>query len=311
MKKTIVLTAIVLIFVLASSVRGADASYKSWRNSLKAAEQARYRRDFDGMRQILEASAPTAQQLGPLSSAENSIWLAIAYSQLSRDADALKVYNAELDRIGPNPTAIKVQFIRGFLLTQRSELYFRLREYDKALASANDGKAALEQAVGKFDPSLYEAHRTVGRIYALRNDMAKAEEAMRMAVRLAETRQGRREQYGLLGDAANTVTYLTGPLEARVTVAASDLGELYAAEGKFQDAEEAYKKALEHAEAVYSSDNVMRAIPLLGLAEVEYHLNHTKSFEKHTQQLFEIISKNPGYESAYVKPLWLKFKLET
>src|ERR1041385_1758450 len=207
MKKTIVLTAIVLIFALASSVLGADASYKSWRNSLKAAEQARYRRDFDGMRQILEASAPTAQQLGPLSSAENSIWLAIAYSQLSRDADALKVYNAELDRIGPNPTAIKVQFIRGFLLTQRSELYFRLREYDKALASANDGKAALEQAVGKFDPSLYEAHRTVGRIYALRNDMAKAEEAMRMAVRLAETRQGRREQYGLLGDAANTVTY--------------------------------------------------------------------------------------------------------
>src|SRR3954468_14064057 len=194
MKKAIVFTAIVLNFALIGSpLRAADASYKNWRNSLKAAEQARYRRDFASMREILEASAPVAQQLGPLSSAENAMWLALAYAQLNRDADALKVYNAELERIGPKPTATKVQFIRGFLLTQRSRLYFRLGEYDNALASANDGKAALEMAAGKFHPSLYEAHRTVGLIYALRNNLEKAEESMRMAVRLAETRPPRNE----------------------------------------------------------------------------------------------------------------------
>jgi tetratricopeptide (TPR) repeat protein len=129
-------------------------------------------------------------------------------------------------------------------------------------------------------------------------------------LRLAETRQTGRE-VDLLGPAADTVVYLTGPLPARVTIAGSDLGQLLAAEGKFEEAEGAYKKALEYAESAYSSDNIMRAIPLRGLAEVEYRLNHTKPFEKHTQQLFEIISKNPGYESAYVKPLWLKFKLES
>src|SRR6185295_4081124 len=131
--------AAIILAILASagaSSCAADASYKQWRTSLKAAEQARYRRDFDSMRQILEASAPVAQQLGPLSSAENAIWLAIAYSQLNMQTEALNVYNAELERIGPKPTALKVQFIRGMLLTQRSDLYFRLREFDKALDSA-------------------------------------------------------------------------------------------------------------------------------------------------------------------------------
>src|SRR5829696_4428450 len=117
----------VLIFIVCAlwtaPTHAADASYKNWRNSLKAAEQARYKRDFEGMRQILEKSAPVAQQLGPLSSAENAIWLAIAYMQLNLDDEALKTYNAELERIGSNPTALKVQIIRGLLLTQRSLLF--------------------------------------------------------------------------------------------------------------------------------------------------------------------------------------------
>ena len=69
----------------------ADASYKHWRGSLKAAEQARLKRDFETMRQILEASAPEAQQLGPLSSAQNSFWLTVAYMQLHMDHEALQI----------------------------------------------------------------------------------------------------------------------------------------------------------------------------------------------------------------------------
>jgi tetratricopeptide (TPR) repeat protein len=229
--------------------------------------------------------------------------------QLNRDDEALKIYNAELDRIGPNPTALKVQIIRGLLLTQRSLLFFRLSEYDKAMASANEGKASLESTAGQFHPMLYEAHRTIGRIHALKNNIPEAEKSMRFALRLAETRITQHD-VELLGAAHETVVYLTGPLPARITVAATDLGQLLAAEGKFDEAEQAFKKALENAESVYAKDNVMRAIPLRGLAEVEYRLNHTKQFEKHTQQLFDIISKNPGYDSAYVQPLWLKFKYD-
>ena len=82
MNKSFVAVAILAIFaVFSASSRGADASYKHWRGSLKAAEQARLKRDFDTMRQILEASAPEAQQLGSLSSAQNAFWLAIAYMQ--------------------------------------------------------------------------------------------------------------------------------------------------------------------------------------------------------------------------------------
>jgi tetratricopeptide (TPR) repeat protein len=310
MNKRYLMTVVLVIFAfIAAPLRGADASYKHWRNSLKAAEQARYKRDFESMRKILEESASEAQQFGPLSSAENSFWLAIAYLQSNMDAEALKTYDSELQRIGPNPTALKVQIIRGLLLTQRGLLYFRLGEYDNAMASANEGKAVLESAAGKFHPMLYEAHRTIGRIYALKNNVPEAEKSMRTALRLAETRATAGDA-DMLGAAQETIVFLTGPLPARVTLAATDLGRLLVAEGKFQEAEESFKKALENAESVYAKDNVMRAIPLQGLAEVEYQLNHTKQFEKYTTQLFEIVSKNPGYEMAYVKPLWLKFKTE-
>ena len=54
MKRFIFLHAIVVILaVVATSLKAADASYKDWRNSLKAADQARYSRDFDSMRKIL------------------------------------------------------------------------------------------------------------------------------------------------------------------------------------------------------------------------------------------------------------------
>lgn len=310
MNKSFVAAAILAIFaVFSASSRGADASYKHWRGSLKAAEQARLKRDFDTMRQILEASAPEAQQLGSLSSAQNAFWLAIAYMQLHMDREALETYNKELERIGPKPTATKLQIIRGVFLTQRGLLYFRVHEYDKALASATDGKAVLEDAAGKYHPELYEAHRIIGSIHAMRRDYQRAEESMRMALKLAESRQTS-TQLEWSGAEQETVVYVSEPQPARVTLAASELGRVLAVEGKFEEAEGAFKKALKSAEAAYPKESVMREIPLRGLAEVEFRLNHTKDFEKYTQQLYDIISKNPGYELSAVAPLWLKFKSE-
>src|SRR5690348_10383871 len=100
MNKSFIAAATLAIFALmAAPMRAADASYKHWRSSLKAAEQARLKRDFDTMRQILEGSAAEAQQLGPLSSAQNAVWLTVAYMQLHMDHEALQTFDKEIERI--------------------------------------------------------------------------------------------------------------------------------------------------------------------------------------------------------------------
>ena len=307
---TRILIATILIALLSANFsRGADASYKHWRQSLKAAEQARYKRDFDTMRQILEGSAAEAQKIGSLSSAENAYWLAFAYTQLGMVQEAIQLYDTELERIGPKPKAIKLQVIRGVLMTLRGELYFRAHEYDKALASATDGKAVLEDAAGKYHPGLFDAHRTIGRIHALRKNLPEAEKWMRSALGLAESRQTY-TQTEWSGSDQQTILYVTEPMPARVTLAAIDLGKVLMLEGKFEEAESAYTKALKNAEAVYPKDSIMRALPLRGLAEAEFKLGRTKEFEKHTQQIYEIVSKNSGYETGMLLPLWLKFGAE-
>lgn len=276
---------------------------------MKAAEQARLKRDFDTMRQILEGSAAEARQLGSLSSAENTYWLAIAYTKLRMDDQALAAFDQELERIGPKPTATKLQIIRGVLLTERGIVLHRVGDNDKALQSAMDGKTVLEDAAGKFHPELYGAHQTIGRIHLMRNEFSQAEESMHMALKLAETRETH-TQTEWSGAERETILYSYDPSPARVTLAATDLGRVYAAEGKLEDAESAFKKALKNAEAGYPKESIMREIPLRWLAEMEFRLNHDKDFEKHSQQLYDIISKNPGYEKGAATPFWLKFKSE-
>jgi len=223
--------------------------------------------------------------------------------------EAIQMYNAELERIGPNPKAIKLQVIRGVLMTLRAEMYFMAREYDKALASATEGKAVLEDAAGKYHPGLFDAHRTIVKIHALRKNLTEAEKWMRSALGLAESRQTY-TQSEWSGSEQSTVLYVTEPMPARVTLAAIDLGQVLMLEGKFEEAESAYTKALKNAEAVYPKDSIMRALPLRGLAEAEFKLKRTKEFEKHTQQIYDILSKNPGYETAMLLPLWMKFGAE-
>src|SRR5438067_6499511 len=106
MNKSFFTITLVALFVSIAPLRAADASYKHWRNSMKAAEDARFKRDFQKMREILEASAPEAQKLGSLSSAENAVWLTFAYQHLDLDDLALQTFNSELERIGPKPTAL-------------------------------------------------------------------------------------------------------------------------------------------------------------------------------------------------------------
>ena len=309
MIKRILTTVLIAIFALAWPLRAADASYKHWRNSMKAAEDARYKREFDKMREILEGVAPEAQKLGPASSAENTLWLTFAYQQLGRHDLALQAFNSELDRIGPKPTAIKLQILRGILLGERGALYYHMNDLDKALASATEGKAVLEDVAGKFHPDLYDINMTIGRIHALRKEFPEAEASMKSALKLAQSQQsGSGTRWS--GSEQQTVVFVRAAAPHRVILAATDLGNLLRAEQKYDEAEPAYKTALESARAAYAKDSVMRLLPLRGLAEVELKKGRRKEFLKDTQEVYEIVSKTPGLEQTSVNPLWLKFAVD-
>jgi tetratricopeptide (TPR) repeat protein len=297
------------VFVFASFPAQAAESYKHWRNSLKAAEQARYKREFEKMREILEGSAAEAQKLGPLSSAENAFWLAFAHRQLHQDAEALQVFDAELERIGPKPTAVKLQILRGILLTDRGVLYLQVGEQDKALASATEGKKVLEDVAGKYHPELFDAHRTIGRIHALRQEYTLAEESMRAALKLAQSRQSQTQIEGS-GYEQQTVMYVSEPAPYRIIMAATDLGNVLQMQGKYDEAEKAYKTALESSRAAYPKDSVMHLRPLEGLALAELKLNRRKGFVKDTDQIYELITKNRGLGMPILNPLWLKLSAD-
>ena len=304
MNKRFYVALLVSIFAaFTNSILAADLSFKEWRNQMKAAEQARYARDFQKMREILEGTAAGAQKLGSLSSAENSYWLAVAYLNLGQNDEAIKTFNSELERIGPRPTALKLQILRGLLLNQRSIVEFRKKEYDKAMATALDARTVLENAAGKFHPELFDVHRTLGAIYALQNNFPEAEKAMKTALKLAQVKPtGGFDDMGFLA---------VGAAEPyRVILAATSLGTLYTAHGKLEEAEDAYETALKMAQSAYPKDSVMRLLPLRNLAEVELKRGRTEDFNKHVDQTYDVLSKTPGLQPLNLKPMWLKMEFE-
>lgn len=185
MNKRFYIGLFVLVFT-AFALRGsaAELSFKEWRNQMKAAEQARYVRNFQKMREILEGTAAGAQKLGSLSSAENAYWLAVAYRNLNMHAEAIETFDKELERIGPKPTALKLQILRGLILNERSIIEFRMKDYDKAMSSAVEARSVLENAAGKYHPELFNVHRTIGAIYALQKNYPEAEKALKTALKL-------------------------------------------------------------------------------------------------------------------------------
>src|SRR5688572_18460997 len=309
MKKVIIAALFLIVTAIIPSLFAADGSYKAWRNSMKAAEQARYERDFQKMREILEGSAANAQKHGPLSSAENAFWLVIAYRNLGLFEPAIETFNKELERIGPKPTALKLQVIRGLLLTYRGLLYFDMRDFDKAMDSAVEGKGALEDAAGKFHPELFEAHAIIGRIYTMRNNYAEAEKSMKTALKLAQVKPtgAYRET---IGDYPTVSFYVGNAAPHRVILAATDLGALYLKQEKYEEADEAFTTAYKSAKASYPKDSVMRLIPLRNLAEIDLKRGRVKEFNKRVDEVYEVVSKTPGLQPQNLTPLWMKLSLD-
>jgi tetratricopeptide (TPR) repeat protein len=286
----------------AVSIAAADTSFKAWRNAMKEAEQAKNARDFQKMREILEASWPVARQHGPITSARNAYWLAVAYSRLGMEEEAIKTFNTELERIGPNPKALQVQVLRGMLLNQRSLAEFRTKQYDSAMATAEQARSVLESAAGKYHPVLFEVYRTMGAIHALQKNLPEAEKSMKTALKLAQViTPGGFDDIDFVDNAA---------APHRIIIAASALGELYRFQEKLEEAEEAYETAWKAAQAAYPKDSVMRLIPLRSLAEVELKRGRTQEFNKHVDQTYEVLSKTPGLQPLNIKPMWLKIGLE-
>jgi hypothetical protein len=96
------------------------ASFKHWRSSIKAAQDARKKRDFTNARAILESVATEAAELGPESSAENSWTLAEVFFDERQFDEALNVVNPALEKIGPKPVKREIQLWRGILLSAKA-----------------------------------------------------------------------------------------------------------------------------------------------------------------------------------------------
>ena len=305
-----ILTIPLLLILLATNISlfAADGSYKEWRNAMKAAEQARYQRDFQKMRDILESSAPDAVKHGPLSSAENAFWLVIAYQNLGMREQAVATFNNELERIGPKPTAVKLQVIRGVLLTYRGVLHYEMRDYDNAMASATEGKTVLENVAGKFHPDLFEAHAIIGRIHRLRNNHAEAEKSFQTALKLAHVKSPRVEQSA--GDYPVTTIGFGNPSPIRVVIAATELGGFYLEQQKLEEADEAFTTAYKAAEASYPKDSLMRLLPLRNLAVIDLKRGQLKDFNKRVDEIFEVVTKTPGLQPENLAPLWGKLSLD-
>jgi tetratricopeptide (TPR) repeat protein len=284
------------------SADAADSSYKEWRNSMKAAEQAKFARDFHKMREILEGSAPEARKHGPVSSAWNSLWLAIAYSRLGMSGEAIDTFNKELERIGPEPKALKVQVLRGLLLNDRSMLEFEMKEYDKAMSTALEARGILESAAGKYHPVLFNVYQTIGTVHALQQNIPEAEKALKTALKLAQViTPGGFDDIDFVDNAAAPHRIIRG---------ATTLGGFYHSLGKLEEAEEAYETALKSAQAAYPKDSVMRLLPLRNLAKVELKRGRTQDFNKHVEQTYDVVSKTQGLQPINVRPLWLKTQFE-
>jgi hypothetical protein len=286
------------------STHAASASYKHWLANMKAADQARTKRDFQKMREILEGSVEEARQIGPLSSGDTAYALSGALLELKDYQEGLDVLNGELERIGPKPGTAKLQVIRGLLLDARSEFYLIIGDYDNALTSGKEAKAILEDIAGKYHSQLFALHERIAKILRAKNNLAEAEKEYLSALKLAEGRDVR-AQTEWSGSEQEVVWYRSPPLSQGIVRVCSELGELYISEQKYSDAEALFKKAIKTAEAAYGKTAPILVLPLEGMARVDRKMGRRKELEKDADRVCEVATKTPGLAMWWIDPLWV------
>jgi tetratricopeptide (TPR) repeat protein len=280
------------------------ASFKEWRNSIKAANDARLKGDFQKARQILETAGPDASRHGPDSFAENSSLLATVLIDTSESGQALQVINAALQRMG-NPSKRESTLWKGILFAMRGLALKELKDYDNALANAESARLFIGAAAGQMHPELSNVHFLIGEIARAKKEYVKAEAAYRAGLDIAETRQSRTEYKG-----GWYTRYISDYSSSGILLNTSGLGLVCTLQKRDKDAEEYFNKGLKFAEKEYGPDHPALVIPLSGRAALFFKAKRRADFEKDTERIYRFGQKGPGIKHEAVFPLWLKFQWE-
>lgn len=285
------------------------ASYPHWRESVKAAEQARLKRDFQKQREILEGAAAEATELGPVTSARNSSILVETYIELRMFNEAKTLVDAELLKIGATPKDVNLRLARALLLYNSSRIEMSAKRFDTALQAANEATEIIEALLGKFHPEMFRMHMLIGWVHAESKNYLAAEKSFKTALKLAEA-----QNYVIgsewSGSDEFTAVYRVKPPADGVVTAATALGDLYIEQNNFKEAEKFAKKALKDTEAVYGKKSPMILVPLDTVANVELKLGKRKEFERDCDRLFELASKSKGFDYWVANALWSRFGVE-
>ena len=301
--------ALLSIIVGCVGFQAHGASYKHWRGSINAANEARIKRDFENARTILESSAAEAAELGPVSSAQNSWLLGRVLYETGQYDEANQIFDHAIERIGNSPSSKELQIWRGSLLSGKAGVAYQLRDFDEALSFAEQAREGVERAAGKYHPELSVLHGIIAKIYEQKKEYAKSEAAYKAALKLAESRQ------------TLVTTEFSGPDEIFYTYQSRDsaagvllnmvaLGNLYQLQERNIEAEEHYNKALKAAERDCGKKGQAIVIPLSARAQLFHKTNRRPEFETDTQRIYEVAAKGPGIKPWTVYPLWLKLETE-
>lgn len=286
-----------------------QASTKHWREQLKASEQARLKRDYQKQREILEGVASEAEQLGPISSGLTSAYLAEAYRRLGMDEQAIALINAQLQKIGPNPKDLNLQFARAAMLMIQGYLDYKAQRFDSGLVAAEESKKGFENIFGKFSPELFWSHLLIGDVHSASTNYVEAEKSFKNALKLAEA-QNYEVGGAWSGYEEVIASYRMAPPELGILLSAGRLSDLYRRQEKYKEAENYAKKSLRDAETTYGKKGAWVLHPLHDLALAELGLGKRKEFERDCERLAEIASKSKGFDLWVTTPLWKKFQLE-
>lgn len=285
------------------------STYSKWRDTIRAAQEAFSRRDFQKARELLEASAPVAAELGPESSAENSSMLANAYSMLNLDADSLKTLEGAITKIGPSPASPKLQYSRAMLLYDYARELYYIQEFDKSMTNAVGAINILEGMGVKGVAEMFFLYSMIGDIHQARTNYSEAEVAFKRALNIAmhDTRVlGTRYS----GPQEQVVNYVyRAPARGKVDATVS-LGKLYSLQKRYDDAEKILLDSLSFAEAGFGKKGEYTVVSLVPLSLVELELNKRQEFEKYSDRIYEFVSKKPGFRGSAQEPFWKHLEMD-
>jgi len=282
------------------------ASYKEWRKWIHAAHDARSKGELEKARKILETASADAAQHGPDTFAENSIILAEVLIRSNQPEEALKVSNVALERMR-NPSRRDSSIWKGLLLASRASAEKELKDYVSAARDAELARRFVAAGAGmdNLHPEAANIHWLIGEIALAQKDYAKAADAFRNGLNIAQLRPTRRadevgRELRTVGDYSSSAVLLNQ----------TGLGNVSILQNKTREAEDHFNEALKFAQKEYGKNSEAVVVPLAGRAELYHQTKRRTDFEKDTQRILELAQGPKPIDEQYLKPVWLKFRTE-